>query len=408
MFKKLLKLTATVTAILALNLTTNTFATTQESQPPEIVVEVFERQDCKHCQDEKAFWSEIQTEKPNLKINYYDLDITENKTLFDEITSLEKISKSTPVTLINGQVIQGFGTAESTGKVFLDLIDSNQEITNLTFQELVKKGGTGKASSQGATCDAESECTVPSLVFDVPIFGTVDLSAYSLPAMSLILGLIDGFNPCAMWVLVSFLLILTQFGDRKKMLQVAGLFILAETVMYYLILNVWLTTWDFVGLDNIITPLVGLVAVGGGLFFLWEYKNSDGTCKVTNIEQRAKTKSKIQKLVQAEMTIATILGIIGLALSVNIIEFACSIGIPQAFTKILDINTLSDLARQAYMGLYILAYMVDDFIVFGIAIYSIEKIGLTTKYAKASNLIGGILMLILGAILIFKAELLIF
>jgi uncharacterized membrane protein len=84
------------------------------------------------------------------------------------------------------------------------------------------------------------------------------------------------------------------------------------------------------------------------------------------------------------------------------------VGIPQAFTKILELNFLDFWARQMYMAIYILMYMVDDFIVFGIALYSFEKIGLTTKYAKMSNLIGGILMLILGAILLFKPELLVF
>ena len=109
------------------------------------------------------------------------------------------------------------------------------------------------------------------------------------------------------------------------------------------------------------------------------------------------------------MTIAVALGVLALAFSVNIIEFACSIGIPQTFTKILDINYLTWAGKQFYNALYILMYMVDDLIVFGLALYSFEKVGLTThKYTSASHFIGGLLMLILGLIMLLNPTLLVF
>ena len=110
----------------------------------------------------------------------------------------------------------------------------------------------------------------------------------------------------------------------------------------------------------------------------------------------------------AKFSIFTLLGILGLAFSVNIIEFACSIGIPQTFTKILEINNLGFLQSNIFIFIYILFYMIDDFIVFGIGLYGIDKLSLTTKYSKLSNLIGGILMIVLGFMLIFKPSLFLF
>ena len=107
-------------------------------------------------------------------------------------------------------------------------------------------------------------------------------------------------------------------------------------------------------------------------------------------------------------TFASAIAIIGLALSVNIIEFACSVGIPQTFTKILDLNNLSNLVRQGYMFIYILMYMVDDFLVFGLALWSTEYIHMTHKYSRICNVIGGTLMIILGGILIFAPGILVF
>lgn len=233
---------------------------------------------------------------------------------------------------------------------------------------------------------------------------------YSLPSMSFILGTIDGFNPCAMWVLILFLTALIAIGDKKKMFLVAGLFILAEAVMYYLILNIWIFTWDFIGLNRVITPLVGLIGIIGGILFIKSYiKNrNEIACEVGDFEKKAKISGKIQDLAHKPFTILTGLGIITLALSVNVIEFACSIGIPQTYTKILEMNTVSFLSRQVYNLIYIIGYMIDDFVVFALALFSINKIASTGKYSKLMNLFGGILMVILGLMLIIKPEILVF
>ncbi|QQS21152.1 MAG: hypothetical protein IPL87_01305 [Candidatus Moraniibacteriota bacterium] len=238
---------------------------------------------------------------------------------------------------------------------------------------------------------------------------TLDASNFSLPVLSMVLGFIDGFNPCAMWVLVTFLLLLAQTKSKKKLVQVAGLFVVAEALMYYLILNVWFTTWDFVGLDRIVTPLVGLVAIGGGIFFLYEWYTSLGTelaCRIVDAERRSKIIGKIKSFLTGKFTFVTAMGVIGLALSVNIIEFACSIGIPQAFTKILELNDLGFIQSQSLMALYVLFYMVDDVLVFALALWGFEKIHLTEKYSRWSALVGGILMLFLGFLLLVRPDIL--
>ncbi len=376
-------------------------------------VQVFERGDCSHCVDQSEFLDKELATRDDFDVIKYDLADAANRELFNRFTTSENLTKSTPITLIGNRVIQGFDKADTTGRLILDAIEAAKSQPYRTFQEYLENGGSEEVVTkvENGVCDEGEECELEEdepYYVSIPFVGSVNIKEYSLPVLSLVLGFIDGFNPCAMWVLVTFLLILVQIGDRKRMWQIAGLFMIAEAVMYYLILNVWMYTWDFVGLDNVITPIVGLVAIGGGLFFLWEWKTSDGTCKVTNQKQRSKTRARVHRLVEAEMTLFTVLGIIGLALSVNIIEFACSIGIPQAFTKILDLNYLSMIEKQFYMFLYILMYMVDDVIVFGIALYSIEKIGITQKYSKACNLIGGLLMLFLGALLIFAPDWLVF
>lgn len=195
------------------------------------------------------------------------------------------------------------------------------------------------------------------------------------------------------------------------MVFLAGMFIIAEALMYNLILNVWYKVWDFVALDQIVTPLVGLLALGGGSFFLYRwYKNREVAlvCDISDIETQSKTISRFQAIVNQPLTIATIGAIIVIAFSVNIIEFACSIGIPQAYTKILELNALSFLEQQFYILIYTLGYMVDDLIVFGLAIWGFSKLEAHGhRYAQLSLLIGGALMLLLGLILVLNPNILV-
>ncbi len=374
-------------------------------------VNVFVRDDCSHCQEEEEFLTLLFEQRQDFEVFYHDISEEIHQQHFNELTALENIPKSTPITLVGNTLIQGFGSAESTGLRIEELLNASQGKPTLSFEKYLAAGGSGgnvETVEEGVCAETDETCEVSGTrhLIDIPFIGVVDVAKYSLPTISVVLGFVDGFNPCAMWVLVTFLIVLFQIGDKRKMFQIAGLFVFAEAVMYYLILNVWFTAWDFVGLDQFITPIVGLVAVGGGVFFLYEGITSDGTCKVTNSTQRARIHSKIKDLAAEPLTWITAAGVLALAFSVNIIEFACSIGIPQAFTKILEINMLSTLHEQFLILLYTLFYMVDDFIVFGIALVGIEKLGITHKYSKYSNLIGGVLMLILGGLLIFAPELL--
>jgi len=193
------------------------------------------------------------------------------------------------------------------------------------------------------------------------------------------------------------------------MLFVAGTFILAEAVMYGLILVLW---WKFFNIfsvqyESIINVIVAVVAILAGLFFVYEGLFSDGTCSVTNLKQQRSISQKISQIAHSPLSWISFFGILMLAFSVNIIEFACSAGYPQIFSKFLLPSFDGDFINQAGLVLtYLGAYILDDIIIFGIALYSIEKIGITQQYSRIFNVLGGVLMLSLGAIMIFAPALL--
>ena len=118
--------------------------------------------------------------------------------------------------------------------------------------------------------------------------------------------------------------------------------------------------------------------------------------------------TKIQKIVNEKSFILALFGIMALAFSINLIELACSAGLPVLFTQILAINNLSVLEYSIYIFLYLLFFIIDDLIVFIIAMVTLKITGISNKYTKYSHLIGGIIMFIIGILMAFKTDWLMF
>jgi cytochrome c biogenesis protein CcdA/glutaredoxin len=379
-----------------------------------VEVHMFTRDDCGFCKAEKEFFDKLTLKRDDFFVTYHNLSSPESRTLFIRLTDTLSLPKVTPITIVRYSILQGFDSPEGAGLRIEKAISQEEGKKVVTIEEVLLGKDLSIDSSEGGCVGDTCGITRPEgeFIFKLPFVGVVNLQDFSLFTLALMLGTIDGFNPCAMWVLITFLLVLMQIGSRKKMFQVAGIFIISEAIMYTVILNVWYKTWDFVGLDRIITPLVGVVALGGGCFFLYRFKKQRKgalVCDITNIDQQSKIESKIKSFASSRFTFLSMLGIMGLAFSVNIIEFACSIGIPQAFTKIIELNNLSFFKTQWYMFLYTLGYMIDDFIVFGLALLGIQKLShLGQKYSTLSLLIGGVLMIILGMIMILNPGILVF
>ncbi len=367
----------------------------------KIEFSVFSRADCVHCIALKKF---IDSNWPLFTAGtakFYDIDMPENAAIFQDFTSKFGIAKVTPIILIGDEIIEWYESDETTGKYILEKSKTLQKSSYFeTYQWDAKNIAWWETCEDGDVCEIPQE---KPLNVNIPYYGTLNLKDYSLFFLASILGFVDGFNPCAMWVLVMFVTILAQTWSRKKMFQVAGIFILAEAIMYFMILNIWYKTWDFIALDNIITPIIWVISVAAGGYFIYEFfTNKDGECKVISWNQKKKTIDRIKEIALKPMTIGVFFLTIFIAFSVNIVEFACSIGIPQAFTKLLEMSNLWFFQKQIYILIYTLFYMIDDFVVFGIAIYAMSYLGVTTKYTRYCLFLWWIIMMILGYFFLFN------
>ncbi len=243
----------------------------------------------------------------------------------------------------------------------------------------------------------------------IPILGTIQTANLSLPVLSMVIGLIDGFNPCAMWTLIFLISLLLGMENKKRMWTLGITFIVASAFVYFLFLSAWLNFFLILGFVVWVRIAIGLIAIGVGIYSLRDYyKNKDGTCEVTDTKKRQRTFDKLKGIAQEKKFLLALGGIILLAFAVNLVELVCSAGLPAIFTQILSISNLSPGQHYLYILIYIFFFMVDDIIVFAIAMITLQAVGIQSKYARLSRLIGGILMLIIGGLLLFKPEILMF
>lgn len=344
---------------------------------------------CPYCKKEKAFLKDLVEKNPNIVVNQYEIsENSENKNLLNDFFDKYEVPmterKWVPVTFTSIKYFIGF----------------NDEIAK-NIEACLKECSTGEKS--------------PPLQIKIPFLGSVDVSSLSLPSLAIVLGALDGFNPCAMWVLLFLITLLISTKSKKRMLLIGGTFILASGIIYFLLLSAWLNFFLAISYVSLTRKLIGIFALAMGI---WQIKNfiqyKPGICKVTDGESgiqdklKSKLKNQAEKIVVSPLTIGILFGIIVLALGVNLVEFFCSAGLPAIFTRVLSLNQLSILEYNFYILIYTIFFMIDDLIIFGLAMFAINKFGFGEKYNYWTTLIGGLLIFGLGILLIFKPELLMF
>jgi cytochrome c biogenesis protein CcdA len=163
---------------------------------------------------------------------------------------------------------------------------------------------------------------------------------------------------------------------------------------------------DFIS-TNELRSLIGLVAIGFGIYNLYIYfrdRKKENGCSVVDEAKRKNIIDKMKKIKNSKNFFFALGGIVLLAISVNMVELACSAGFPTIFSEILVQNNVTGILRIIYLLIYVVFYMIDDMVVFTISVCTLSIAGVTTKYNKLVKIIGGLLMLIMGLLLIFKPE----
>ncbi|MGC2047347.1 MAG: glutaredoxin domain-containing protein [Gallionella sp.] len=356
------------------------------AQPADI--EVFVREGCPHCAKAKEFLAVLQHEQPGLRVVIHDVG--------KEPAALQRLKRiaedrgvpagRVPSFAVGGQLIVGFSDEASTGQLIRD--------------SLVKAHSQGSESgdaTDGCKADTNLSCTANAPTpenFSIDFFGrSVTLDQLGLPLFSVAMGLLDGFNPCSMWVLILMISLLAPLNNRPRMLAIAGTFIAVEGLAYFIFMAAWLNLFLLIGLARLSEIIIAVLALLAGAINLkdfWRY--GWGVSLSIPAAARPGIYARLRDILQAENLGGALAGTLVLGVLVQIVELLCTSGFPALFTRILTLKHLDILSYYGYLLLYDLAYMLDDVIVLSIGIITLSQRRLQEKEGRWLKLVSGLVM----------------
>lgn len=358
---------------------------------------------CPHCAEEEEWFKTYLEKNKNIKIHryevWYDKDNQEKYSKVHEI--LNDKSSGIPYLVIGESVISGFDKDLTPERIR----NAVEYYRNVNYKD--KVGIYLGVVSESET--GQDETKYEDTKVKIPLLGTKEAKDVSIGLSAILIGVVDGFNPCAMWILLFLISMLLGMKNKKRMWILGITFLVSSALVYFLFLLSWLNLSVFLNKVLYIRVAISFFAVLFGVLQVvnFFFKKDDG-CEVVGNKNRKRIIKSIQKIIKEKSFILAILGIILLAASVNIIELLCSLGLPVMFTQILAINEVSKVGQILYSLLYVLFFMIDDVIIFIIAMKTLEIKAISNKYGKYSHLIGGLIMIIIGVLMVYKPEWLMF
>jgi len=364
--------------------------------PEAARIEVFVRDGCPHCADAKAFLERLRQEQPSVEIAIRDVSRDP-----EALRRLEALSARTPGGLVSvptfvirGEVLVGFMDEATTGARI------RERVAGTAPAAPVDAGGKCPIGEELPCADAST--TPDSGTITLPwIDRPISIDDVGLPLFTVVIGLLDGFNPCSMWVLILMISMLAAVGDRRRMLAVAGTFVAVQGIAYFAFMAAWLNLFLLIGLSRASEIVLGAIALVAGAINVKDFL-AFGRGVTLSIPKSAKPGiyQRMRNLMNEKSLAAAIGGTIALGILVQLVELVCTSGLPALYTRILTLRQLDPWTYYGYLLLYNLMYMVDDVMVLTIGVVTLSQHRLQEKEGRLLKLVSGLVMLGLGIYLI--------
>lgn len=372
------------------------------AQAQQAVAHVFWQEGCPYCKSARETLARMAAEEP-MQLLVHEIELgssKQNNALFKAVAEhFELKSPGVPLVVVGNRQSVGFGRGRSEA-IYTEMISA---CIGAPCRDVVSELAEGVAHQD----------PVPPMVTDPPETVTlpwgseIGLKGLSLPVLTVVLAAIDGFNPCAMWVLALLIGLLLGVDDSRRMWTLGAVFLLATGAMYFAVMAAWLNVVLWIGAVGWLRLAIGVLAIGAGGYYLREYwTNPEGLCKVTPGERKKSIGDAFRRLIEEPNLLMASLGVAALAIGVNLIELVCSAGVPAVYTQALAMHDLPPGAHYGYLLLYLAVFLLDDTVLFVVAMVSLRAVASTGRFTRMSHLLGGIVLLALGAVMILRPDLL--
>jgi len=368
-----------------------------KGSPPAAGLEVFVREGCPHCEDAKRFLDKLRQEQPRLAITLRDIgrDPQARARLVELVARTPGGVSAVPAFHANGELLVGFADEETSGARLREILGR-------------VPSSRGPPASDEGNCPISEElsCATPvapdASSIELPWIGKrISIEDVGLPVFTIAIGLLDGFNPCSMWVLVLMISMLASVGDRRRMIAIAGTFVAIQGIAYFAFMAAWLNLFLLIGLSRTSEIVLGVIALVAGLIHVKDFV-AFGRGISLSIPDKAKPGiyQRMRALIHEQSLAMAIAGTVVLGVLVQLIELLCTSGLPALYTRILTLRHLDPWSYYGYLLLYIAMYTLDDVVLLAIGVATLSTKRMQEKEGRALKLVSGLAMVGLGVYLI--------
>lgn len=342
-----------------------------------VELHVFWSLSCPHCQEALPQLNALAAEHPWLDLQTHE--ISQSAITLQRFRSMAEAL---------GETAQAVPTLFYCGQMEVGWNENPDHIDQLL--------GRLKACHDGQPLSAASR------TLSLPLLGAIDLGALSLPLLTILLASLDAFNPCAFFVLLFLLSLLTHQRQRSRMLLIGGVFVTFSGLLYFAFMAAWLNIFMVVGNLAWITAAAGVVAVLIGALNIKDYfAFKRGPSLSISETRKAELFQRSRRLLQAERLPSMLVATVLLAIAANFYELLCTAGFPMVFTRLLTLREQGAGQHYLYLLLYNLIYVLPLLLIVIGFVRTLGSHKLSEREGRLLKLLSGLMMLGLGILLVW-------
>jgi cytochrome c biogenesis protein CcdA/glutaredoxin len=374
------------------------------SAAPSVTLLFFGTETCPYCQMMDAFLGELEAEhEGELDVQHFEVaqDPAAQERFLAELTARGLQPSGVPVVMLDDQVWIGFNdriAAEVEAAVDAEIAAAAAPPDRPDPDQAV---GPAPPAGGAATPPADG-------VVDLPFLGEVELNGRSSIGTTALIALVDGFNPCSLWVLTVLLaMVLNAGASRGRVAAVGGTFLVVTGLLYGAFIAGLFTIMGFVEHLGGIQIAVAAIALFVGAVNVKDYLAYKRGLSFT-IPDRFKPRiyRSGRAIRDPKRPLPVILGTtVAMAAGIALIELPCTAGFPVIWTGIMRSQGVEGLEFAALLGLYLLIYVLDELLLFAVVVATLQVSRFQETHGRLLKLVGGAVMIALGVVLLAAPEL---
>ena len=353
---------------------------------------------CKSCEKAQILLNKCAQKYPGINIIQYEVYLNgENRKIYKSfLDAAQHPPQGLPTIIIGDNIWTGFQP------------DYESEIQT-TIEACLLQGCPDLGANLNSVQTGNKilhDTVAPAAKLTVPLLGSVQLSQHSLIINTLLIGFVDGFNPCSLWVLGVLLSLATYTKSRLKTFTIGGFFITISGLIYGLFITGIFSLISILGFLKIIRVTATLVALLFGFVNIKDYfAFKQGVSFTIADSEKSGIYQKMRALISGKKSLLSLLvGIAVLAASVSLIELSCTSGFPVIWSNLLASQHTTSITYLSLLILYLFIYMIDEIVIFISVVISLRSVKLKQEQGKFLKLVSGITIAALGVTMLIQPE----